>query len=219
MVSSLSYPQEFEEIIVTASVRSGDYYEIPAVTITRQADYLVQRIRFINDSRSPDLRKKEIIESINNLIKASKKIKGIQLSYGDGFLVPINLNDDSLQLIEDRKRKDTSYVTISVKVAINDEHSPKQQIIELRKFISDAKLVSRTEIENLGDIGLSILGPEQYRYEILKKISAENQRIKALVGGACEITVGGLEGRVEWERFGIAELTLYIRYATEVSCK
>ncbi|TQV89116.1 hypothetical protein [Aliikangiella coralliicola] len=207
------------EIVVTGSrLSSGDYYDMPAVTIKRKADFLVQRIRLINDSRSPKLRKKEIIKTIDNLLKASRKNDDIELSYGEGFLVPVNLNDDSLQLIEDHKRSDTSYVNIYVKVVLDESRSSKQQISELRSFIADAKLISRTEIEYLGDIGLSIVSPEQYRYEILKKISAENDKIKKLVGGDCTIKIGGLEGRVEWERSDVAELTLYIAYATEVSC-
>ncbi|MCV6622212.1 MAG: hypothetical protein OIF51_10735 [Cellvibrionaceae bacterium] len=218
-VFSSAHSTELEEVLVTAQSNSGDYYEMPAVTIRKKADFLVQRIRLINDSRSPDLRKSEILETIDNLIKASKRVNGIELSYGDGFLVPIKLNDDSLQLIEDRKKSDTSYVNIIVKVALNEKQSPKQQIAELRKFISKAKLVSRTEIELLGDIGLSIVGPEQYRYEILEKVAFESKKVKELLGGTCEMKVAGLEGRVEWDRSGMAELTLYIRYATEVSCK
>lgn len=217
--SLYTYSQQLEEIIVTAQRDSDSYYDIPAITITKNADFFVQRIRLINDSRSPDLRKQELIGSIDNLIKASAKIKGMELSYGDGFLVPVNLNDDSLQIIEDTRRTDTSYVDISVKTAMNEKESPKQQIVSLRKFISSANLLSRTEIESIGDIGLSIVKPEQYRYEILKKVVAENKKIQEVVGGDCEIKIGGLEGRVNWERSGVSELTLYIGYATEVACK
>jgi hypothetical protein len=110
-------------------------------------------------------------------------------------------------------------VDIYVKVAFDKARSAKEQIGDLRSFILKAKLIGRTEILNQGDIGLSIVGPEQYRYEILKKIAAENKKIREMVGGECEITVGGLEGRVEWDRSDIGELTLYIRYATEVTCK
>jgi hypothetical protein len=217
--SELAISSEMQEIVVTGSRLSDDYDVMPAVTIERQADFLVQNIRLINDSRSPELRRKEIIQTINNLLKASKKIDGVELSYGEGFLVPVNLSDDSLQLIEDRKRKDTSYVDIFVKVALKEKHSSKQQITELRSFISKTKLDSRTEIEALGDIGLSIVGPEQYRYEIIKQITIENNKIKDVVGGSCEIKISGLEGRVQWDRTDISELTLYISYTTEVSCK
>ncbi len=206
------------EIVVTGS-RITDYDEMPAVTITKDADFLVQEIRLINDSRSPELRKTEIIESINNLLISSKKIKGIELSYGEGFLTPVNLNDDSLQLIESRKRVDTNYVDIFVKVALNKKHSSKEQIAELRSFISNAKPVSRTEIDIEGDIGLTIVNPEQYRYNILKKINAENSKVKSIVDGSCEIKIMGLESRVMWERSSISELTLYIPYETDLTCK
>ncbi|MFK7734154.1 MAG: hypothetical protein AB8B48_21205 [Pseudomonadales bacterium] len=211
--------QELEEIVVTASMRSGDYYEMPAVTIKKEADYLVQNIRLINDSRSPELRRNEIIRSIDGLIKASKRIKGIELSYGNGFLEPVKLNDDSLELIEDRKKVDTSYVNIFAKVAFDKSLPAKQQILVLRKFIKNANPAGRTEIDSLGDIGLSIIGPEQYRYEILAKIAAESRKVIEAMGPDCETTIGGLEGRVEWDRSGVGELTLYIPYGSEITCK
>lgn len=208
-----------EEVVVTAQKRSASFDGIPAVTVKKRADYLVQRVKLINDSRSPDLRKKEIVDTIDNLIKAARKIKGIELSYGEGFLLPINLNDESLQLIEDSKRTDTSSVSIFIKIALDQARAPRDQIAELRSFIEKANRVSRTEIEVLDDVGVSLINPEQYRYEILKKVSEENNRVKEVVGGSCEITIAGLQGRVEWERSDVAELTLYIPYMTEVKCK
>ena len=216
-LSSIAQGQGLE-IVVTGS-RITDYDEMPAVTTKKDADFLVQEIRLVNDSRSPELRKSEIIKSINNLLISSKKIKGIELSYGEGFLTPVNLNDDSLQLVESRKRVDTNYVDIFVKVALNKKRSSKEQIAELRSFISKAKPVSRTEIEIKGDIGLTIVEPEQYRYNILKKINNENSKVKDIVGGSCEIKIMGLESRVMWERSGISELTLYIPYETDLTCK
>jgi hypothetical protein len=209
-----------EEVVVTASLAdSDDYYDIPSVTIRKQADFLVQNIRLVNDSRSPELRKKEIIETINNLIQNSKKIKNIELSYGDGFLEPIKLDDESLNLIKDRNRVDTSYVNIYVKVAYQENHDAKDQIKEIKEFITNSKVVGRTEIDELGDIGLSIVGPEQYRYEILAAISAENGKIKSAIGGHCEIIISGLEGRVEWERVSVGELMLFIGHRIEIQCK
>ena len=90
------------EIVVTGS-RITDYADMPAVTIKKSADFLVQEIRLVNDSRSPNLRKNEIIKSINNLLISSREINGIELSYGVGFLTPVNLNDVSLQLRANRR--------------------------------------------------------------------------------------------------------------------
>ncbi len=219
LLASLASAQDaaLEEIVVTGSRVDVDYYEMPAVTITKKADFLVQNIRLINDSRSPDLRKAEIIETIENLIRRSRSMEGMALSYGRGFLEPINLDDESLQLLEDRQRVDTNYIDIYAKVALDLDRSSKAQIADLREFISGAKKAGRTEILPLGDIGLSIVGPEQYRYEIIEKIAAENAKVSQAMNADCEITIGGLEGRVQWDRTSVSELTLYIPYGMEVS--
>ena len=47
--------QSLEEIVVTGP-QASDYSEMPAVTTTKPADFLVQQVQLINDSRSPDLR-------------------------------------------------------------------------------------------------------------------------------------------------------------------
>lgn len=207
---------QFEEIVVTG-MRSEEYGAMPAVTIKKPADFLVQEIRLVNDSRSPELRKKEIIDTIDGMLKRAASNKRIALSYGDGFLEPVNLDDESLQIIEDKRRADTSSINIFVKTTLSANDNTKERIAELRKFIADARLAGRTEIEPLGDIGLSIVDPERYRYDILAKIAEENVRMVQAMGGKCRIKLGGLEGRVQWERTDVAELTLFIPYNAEIT--
>lgn len=207
---------QLDEIVVTGSMRGG-YDAMPAVTVTKSADFLVQNIRLVNDSRSLNLRKTEIVTTIESLLKRAKSMDGMALSYGSGFLEPINLTDESLQLIEDRQRIDTSYVDIYAKIALEADRSTKEQISDLREFVSGVRKSGRTEILPLGDIGLSIIGPEQYRYEIIQKIAEENKRISESLSANCSISIGGLEGRVQWERSSVSELTLYIPYGLEIS--
>ncbi len=221
LFSCVSWSQSdvVEEVVVTGIRASmDDYYEIPYATIRKDADFLVQNIRLVNDSRSYDLRKTEIIETINNLIKSSAKVKGIEISYGDGFLEPIKLDDESLELLDHRGKSDTSYINIFVKVAFDKRKEAKKQIESLREFIQNAKIVGRTLIEEMGDIGLSIVKPQQYRYEIIREISNENTKLKEIVGEQCEIAIKGLEGRVFWERVSVGELMLYIGYSTTIKC-
>lgn len=212
-----AFSAELEEIVVTGSRIDVEYYEMPSVTVTRKADFLVQNIRLVNDSRAPDLRREEIVATIRNLLRRAESMRGMALSYGEGFLEPINLDDESLQLIEDRQRVDTSYVDIYAKVELDPERAAKAQIGDLREFIEGVKKAGRTEILPIGDIGLSIVGPEQYRYEIIRKISGERSRISEIMGADCDFLIKGLEGRVQWERTSVSELTLYIPYALEVS--
>jgi hypothetical protein len=208
---------ELEEVVVTGSRTYGDYYEMPSVTVARKADFLVQNIRLVNDSRAPDLRRSEIVATIQNLLQRADSMQGMALSYGEGFLEPITLDDESLQLIEDRQRVDTNYVDIYAKVELNSDRAAKAQIGDLREFIAGVKKSGRTEVLPIGDIGLSIVGPEQYRYEIIRKIAEERSRISEAMEANCSFSVKGLEGRVQWERTSVSELTLYIPYAIEVS--
>ncbi|MEM1264183.1 MAG: hypothetical protein AAGH76_17420 [Pseudomonadota bacterium] len=187
---------QLEEIVVTGSRISASSYDMPAVAITRQADFPVQNIRLVNDSRSPERRKAEIFKTVENLIKRSRAMKGMALSYGDGFLEPIDLNDEALQLLEERNRVDTSYVDIYAKVALDPDRSSKAQIGDLREFIAGVDKSGRTEILPQGDIGLTIIGPEQYRYEILGQIAEENVKVNEAMNGNCKISIGGLESRV-----------------------
>lgn len=211
-----SVSAQVEEIVVTG-IRAGGYDGMPAITIMKPADFLVQEIRFINDSRSPELRRKEIVATISAMLKSASSDKRIALSYGEGFLEPVSLDDESLQIIEDKQRIDTSTIDIFVKTSLAPGENIKSRIGALRAFIKRAELTGRTEIESRGDIGLSIVNPERYRYEILAKISEENARIVKVMGTQCRIKLDGLEGRVQWERTDVAELTLYIPYATEVA--
>jgi hypothetical protein len=216
VLGACSVQAQTEEIVVTA-MRSEGYHQMPAITITKPADFLVQEIRLINDSRAPDLRKKEIIATIDGMLKRAARERNIALSYGDGFLVPVNLSDESLEIIEDKKRADTSSVDIFVKVALAAGDDAKARIASLKKFVEGVQRAGRTEIEPLGDVGLSIVNPEKYRHDILAKIAGENGRLVQAMGQKCQVTIKGLEGRVQWERIDVTELTLFIPYAVEIA--
>jgi hypothetical protein len=215
VVSAVAHAQ-VEEIVVTSRMREASYEGMPSVIIRKPADFLVQEIRLINDSRSPELRKTEILKTIQGLLKRAADLRNVALSYGEGFLVPIDLNDESLQIIEDQKRPDTSVVDIFVKVTLTEKDVTQERIADLRRFIKEARVVGRTEIEPRGDIGLSIVNPEKYRMELLNKIAVDNSQLGKAMGSQCRVKVAGLERRVEWERTGVAELTLYIPYGVEI---
>jgi hypothetical protein len=141
------------------------------------------------------------------------------LSYGEGFLVPVNLDDDALKIIDDKKSSDTSRINISIKIAISEKEPAKVKIEELKKFLKNVNLVGRTLLEEEGDIGLSIISPEQYRYDVLSLIAKENNKLKDVFGSACSAEIDGVSGRVEWERVSVDELVLFIRFKTKVVCK
>lgn len=112
---------QVEEIVVTGSRVSGDdYSRMPAVVLSRRADFLVQRIRLTNDTRLEDARTKELHQTIRDMVSDAAKQSGIALSYGDEFLIPITSTAYEVPLVEGGKRADTSSTSIYVKLALGE---------------------------------------------------------------------------------------------------
>ncbi len=208
-----------EEVIVSGIMDSGEYYEMPAVTLKKQGDFLVQDVKIVNDSRASDLREKEIRESLQALAESASKQGNIQLAYGDEFLRSLDPKDKSLVFLKDGSRADTSYFNFSVKQKINQQLSAQEQEAALEKFIKSAKKVGRTELDLKGEADLSIVTPEKYRYEVIQKIAEENTRLRQAIGQSCDIQLDGISNRVKWQRSGITELVIYIPYRTQLLCK
>ena len=209
------------EVVVTGSRISGeDYSRMPAVTITKQADFLIRSLRLSNDTRSEGARSDELYQTIKDLLSATSKQPGFALAYGEDFLIPITAQDYKIPLNPEGKREDSSYVDIYVKIALGASVNMSEVATRLNGFVKNAKLTGRTEIKAQDDLALSLVNPERYRYEIIQKISQDAVQLRASVGESCKVSIAGLEGRVMWQRSDISELTLYIPHRVQLTdCK
>jgi hypothetical protein len=208
---------QVDEVVVTGARISGeDYSSIPAVVLQRRADFLVQRIRLTNDTRAEDARIKELHQTIRDMVGDAAKKPGIALSYGDEFLIPISANATEVVLGPGGKRPDTSATSIYVKMALGEKEDVPAAIATLTSFIKKARISGRTEIEPENEVGLSLVTPEKYRYEIIRKITEDAKKLREAVGAKCRIQLSGLANRVSWQRSDVSELTLYIPYQVQL---
>ena len=209
---------QVDEVVVTGSRISGDDYStIPAVVLQRRADFLVQRIRLTNDTRDRDARFKELHQTIRDMVSDAGKKPGIALSYGDEFLIPISSTATEVVFNEGGKRPDTSSASLYVKMALGEKDDVPAAIANLRAFIRKARVSGRTEIEPEDDVGLSLVTPEKYRYDIIARITEDARKLREAVGAKCRIQLSGLANRVSWQRSDISELTLYIPYQIQLA--
>jgi hypothetical protein len=211
--------QETEAIIVTGSRIDGDEYsEMPAITLIKQADFLVKSAHLTNDTRDAAARAEELYQTIKALLDAAKGRPGYALGYGGDFLIPIT--DDNYRIplrSEDGGRPDTSWVDLYVKVALTPESNVAQTVTSLTEFIKAAKVTGRTLVTSGEQVSLSLVTPEKYRLEIVKKIVDDVAILRGTVGANCKIKISGLENRVMWTRTDVSELTLYIPHKIEMS--
>ena len=208
---------EMDEVVVTGARISGDDYSgIPAIVLRRRADFLVQRVLLTNDTRAGDARIRELQQTIRDMVSDAAKKPGIALSYGEEFLIPISTNATEVVLFPGGKRPDTTCASIFVKMALGEKDDVTAAISSLKAFIKKARISGRTEIELAGDVGLSLVKPEKYRYEIISKITADAKKLKEAVDAKCRIQLSGLANRVSWQRSDVSELTLYIPYQIQL---
>lgn len=207
-----AFAQEFslDKIVVTGS--RLDTYGLPAVNIERPADFIAQRVRVVNDSRSPELRNKEILATLQQLQRNARQLGGVELSVGEEYLNTLRLDPETLELQSDDKRADTSFLDLYIERRFDPDRPAADQIRELRDFIREARVDGRSILEPKGEIALSLVKPERYRAEILAAIASELQRIRGQFPQSCKLDVHGLAGRVEWVRVGTAQLALYIEH-------
>jgi len=206
------------EIVVTGSRVSGDDYSgIPAITLDKRADFLVQQIRLTNDTRAADARRKELYQTIRDLLTDASRKPGMALGYGDEFLIPITAENYEIPLQSVGQRPDTSWTELYVKVALAPSDDVSKQLSALSAFISKARVTGRTEIQPQDDVALSVVNPERYRFEIITQISADAKKLQNAVGSQCRVSISGLSNRVSWQRSDVSQLTLYIPYEIELT--
>jgi hypothetical protein len=208
---------QMDEVVVTGTRISGDDYSaIPAVVLQRRADFLVQRVRLTNDTRAEDARIRELHQTIRDMVSDAGKRPGVALSYGDEFLIPISASASEVVLSAGGKRPDTSSASIYVKMALSEKDDVPAAIASLTAFIKKARISGRTEIEPEGDVGLSLVAPEKYRYDIIGRITEDAKKLREAVGAKCRVQLTGLANRVSWQRSDVSELTLYIPYQIQL---
>ena len=217
VISGVPAWAQVDEVVVTGARISGeDYSSIPAVVLQRRADFLVQRIRLTNDTRAEDARIKELHQTIRDMVADATRKPGLALSYGDEFLIPISAAATEVVLGPGSKRADTSTTSIYVKMALGEKEDVPRAIAMLTDFIKKARISGRTEIEPEDEVGLSLVTPEKYRYDIIRKITEDAKRLREAVGAKCRIQLSGLANRVSWQRSDVSELTLYIPYQVQL---
>jgi hypothetical protein len=205
-----------EEVIVTGS-RITDFISDlpPAVTLTKRADFMIQTIKITNDSRHEKDRRREIYTTIAKMLEKAGNNQLFTLGTGEDYFVPLTTENYKLPLTKG-KRTDTSETWLLVKAPVNQKASANKIVSSIRDFITSAAKVGRTEILPDEDLGLSIIQPEKYRAEIIKKIAADVKAAANAFGPGYRIRLKGLESPLVWERQGLATMTLYIPYAFEI---
>ncbi|MDD4061852.1 MAG: hypothetical protein PHW08_14290 [Kiritimatiellae bacterium] len=204
-----------EDLSVRAKVDYHASRSEPPVSIKKTGDFLVLRVNVENDSRDVSLRRQEIDETVGRMIEAAAKSDRIQLHSGEH---PVTRESPKLKLSEGSDRADTSSAVLYIKVPLKADDDVPGLTEELRKFVFSTTVAGRTELLP-GEVGLSLLEPEQYRHELVGAIAKDVVQVASLFGESASFTVTGLDQKMKIRRVGVTEIELYLDYGFVVSSK
>lgn len=221
IVVSDALAQQLEEVIVTASRRTEGRI-LPVVHLTRKADFLVMLSYVESDSRDLSLRRKEVMETIDNLEKQAHKNSNIKL----GILKVFEVNDEDLEYIEPFSREDivlrrghrsdTSRAEIIIKTPIREnDDSPEKVLKRIEDFIESVQVKGRATLNEGDGPSLSVTNISQYREPLLKALAEDTTLIQSSLGKHYQVRISGLEQPLLWRIIGPLKLAIFFSYESE----
>jgi len=211
-----SAANDVQEVVVTGSrIRDYDPTETPHVSVLKRADNLLVEIKVGCDTRDKPQRLDEIRATLRNMIRTAAKDPSVKLGLGDEI---VGAFDDSMieTLIRPDTKADTSYAILLIKTPVSQSDSFDEASRRLSTFIDRVQKVGRTEVLIQGDWQLSLIGPAQYRAQVVKAVADDARAAAADFGEGYGVKVIGLEHPVQWYRAGPLDLALYIPYRLEI---
>jgi hypothetical protein len=216
MLSSAA-PALAQEVVVTGA-RRGAYLNAldtggsgsrPIINLKRTADFSVQIVRIVGDTRETVPRRQEIYSMIENAIGLAAK-HGVELATGDYIVEPLTMANYKNLPLTNAGRSDTDQVTFLVKAKLVPGMDAKTALERITNYIKAVPAVGRAEMLPIGNLTLSVVSPDQYRTQIIDLIAADAAAMAAKFGPDYGVEVTGLDRPVEWARASLTEVFLYL---------
>lgn len=180
----------------------------PIVNLRRTADYVVQTVSVVGDTRDATARRDDLHATIRNMIEGAAK-GGIELAIGDYVIEPLTLANYKNLYLRGDGRPDTDQTSFLIKVRLVAGMDIKAAEQKIAQFVASVAKVRRTQVSVSGTT-LSVVDPDQYRGQIIDLIAADAATTSGKFGGGSGVDVSGLDRPVEWARGRGTEVFLFL---------
>jgi hypothetical protein len=204
---------QVEEVVVTAERRDEG---APSIILVKRADHLITQVKVTCDTRELSQRREELKATLRNMIAEAKRSDTISLGLGQSVLGELSENNFD-DIIEPDARADTSQANVVIKTTISAKDTFNAATARIKEFVARTAKIGRAEILLERRYDLTIIGPEQYRDELITRIVAQSKHTADLFGSGYGVSVDGLEHTVSWYQKGPLDLALYIPYSQHVA--
>lgn len=214
-LTSAASAQEYrmESVTVTSSKFSEGS---PGVVLKRQGDFLLMDIAIESDSREISVRKKEIQETVDKLLKSAKQKDDITVSIdANGMVFPL-LTSENLPMISGL-RPDTSLVKLVLRTPIPKEVKDVQDLSSrLSVFANSINGVGRATVDAYDDTTVSVVNPQQYRMDVIFAVLDEVKAVTGRLGPDYRVVLTGIDNQMEWRGVDSTNVVFYIPYSYNI---
>lgn len=205
-----------EEVVVTgarASLRNAVYAEvpIPAISMTRRADFVIVDATVSSDSREPEVRRAEIERTLQDMMRRARESEVTLALQQDDVVRPFSMNL-AMRLLSAGRRPDTSQVVVQLRTAVRDDDTLDTARQRFTRFIGGVEGSGRGLAEISSDIGLTLRDIPQYREPLIAAIVADARAISQALGPTYRAELTGLQNPVAWRKSGDLQMTMFISY-------
>lgn len=221
--SSPAWAQD-DEIIVTASryVQRNERVQLPAVTITRRADFAVATMAVESDTRELGQRRAELMQTLNELQTRARAngpvsvalIEEAEESDGETRVKPYTAALAQAQ-ITSGSRPDTSVVRVLLRTAVQPNDTLESVEGRLDAFVRSLPKPGRVTL-GVRKPELTLIDPSQYRSPVIAAIATDAKKVTDALGAGYGVRISGLQSRLAWRRTGDLALTIYIPHTIEI---
>ncbi len=207
--------------VVATSVFAGSqsYYVIAfsgskstAVSLKKDADYVSMSLTIQSKQKKPNARFTEIKQAQNLILSKAKDHAGIVIHKGPISLSPKPMSQKSFLSSSSYSQSSTAQFHVLAK--FDEKTDVYDCATRIRRFIDSIKMPGKS-YHSLGQIQLALANPEQYREEILTRISKDVDFVKSIMQatGKVSITITGLEHPVLVRQVDDRKVELFINYS------
>jgi hypothetical protein len=199
-------------------VNRNQLAQLPQVSITVRADFVLFSIRYETATRAAETRQDELAKTFAAVVQRAARAEGMSIEVGTpGQSAAIETA--AIKEMIQQNGDDRSVINIVLKVIVRDKETFEQIRARAEKFVADAPTTGRVEAVIGDNQFLGIQEPKKHRDTLVKAIADDVRMMQSSFGGPggpVSVNLTGMEARTLTRPVGPLDLEIYIPYSMSV---
>jgi hypothetical protein len=205
-----------DQLVAQANFVSRQQTQIPQVSITVRADFVLFSVRYESGTRSEEARATELEAVFRQVTQRAARAEGITIEVGtpgNSAAIETAALKELISVDDDR-----SSINLVLKIAVRERDTFETIRTRTEQFVAQTPLTGRVEAVIGDNQFLGVSEPKKHRDTLIRAI-AEDVRLmqSTFTGGAVQVSLTGMENRVQTRPVGPLDLEIYIPYSMSLS--